>query len=165
MLELLQGLAEPQRSEFRARYVQYLVVMHRVDTPAVNTEYVLDRLAQLQALAEQRGVSLAVEKLEDTPAACRDLRTEILQFLETNAWYDPAAVLETIAEKPLVFERIVVLARLRRYSDALRLVLNELRSVTMACDCCRRFSQRAPTGTESPWRTLLALLFGEEDEA
>ena len=165
VLELLQGLAEPQRSEFRARYVQYLVVMHRVDTPAVNTEYVLDRLAQLQALAEQRGVSLAVKKLEDTPAACRDLRTEILQFLETQAWSDPAAVLETIAEKPLVFERIVVLARLRRYSDALRLVLNELRSVTMACDCCRRFSQRAPTGTESPWRTLLALLFGEEDEA
>ena len=29
VLELLQGLAEPQRSEFRARYVQYLVVMHR----------------------------------------------------------------------------------------------------------------------------------------
>ena len=80
VLELLQGLAEPQRSEFRARYVQYLVVMHRVDTPAVNTEYVLDRLAQLQALAQQRGVSLAVEKLEDTPAACRDLRTEILSF-------------------------------------------------------------------------------------
>lgn len=165
VLELLQSLEEPQRSEFRAKYVRYLVVMHRVDTPAVNTEFVLERLAQLQALAEQQGVSLAVEKLEDTPAACRDLRAEILQFLETNAWYDPAAVLDAIAEKPLVFERIVVLARLRRFEEALRLVLNELRSVAKACECCRRFSQRVPEGVESPWRTLLRLLFSEEDEA
>lgn len=162
-LSLLQEVEEPQRSEFREKYIRYLVVMHHVEDAALNTEYVLNLIKRLLVAAEQAGVDLVVDRVEETPAPCREARSEIMQFLETNALYDPAAVFQAIAEKPLVFERIVVLAKLGRFREALQLVLNDLRSVNMACECCRRFSA-ASTKENNPWCILLELLFGEEDE-
>ena len=162
VLSLFQEVEEPQRSEFREKYIRYLVVMHHVADRALNTEYVMNRIKRLLAAAEQTGVDLVVDRVEETPAPCKEARSEIMQFLETNSLYDPGTVFQAIAEKPLIFERIVVLAKLGRFKEALQLVLNDLRSVTMACECCRRFSMSSAK-ENNPWCILLELLFSEED--
>lgn len=144
-------------TSYRSSYIQYLVVMNHVDDSALTTEYIVERLRLLLQQVREQGLDVNVPTLSETPSSVRDQREQIMTFLRNNKSYDASAILSEIEDSSLFFEKVLVLARLGRYEDSLRIVIYELRSVAYACDCCQQFPP-------SSWYLLIRLLFSEEDE-
>ena len=144
-------------TNYRSSYIQYLVVMNHVEDAALTTEFILERIHLLLRQVQEQDLDMDVSKLSDTPPAVRDSRGQIVSFLENNPSYDAARVLSEIEETSLYFEKVIVLARLGRYEESLRIVVYQLRSISYACSCCARFPA-------SSWYLLIRILFSEQDE-
>ena len=154
---VLSELERVGASNYRSSYIQYLVVMNHVDDPALTTEFILERIHLLLRQVQEHDLDMAVARVADTPSLVRDQRGQILSFLENNQSYDASQVLAEIDASALFFEKVVVLGRLGRYEESLRIVVYELKSISYACSCCAKFPA-------SSWYLLLRILFAEQDE-
>lgn len=154
---VLAELARVGATGYRASYIEYLVVMNHVDDPALTTEFVRERIRRLLAQARAQQLQLDVARLADTPAPLREQREQIVSFLESDRAYDAQKVLQDVEDAPLLFEKVLLLGRLRRVEEALRIVVYQLRSIAYACSCCARFAGGA-------WELLIRILFAEQDE-
>lgn len=154
---VLRELDRVGASNYRSSYIQYLVVMNHVDDPALTTEFIVERIHLLLRQVQEHALDLAVPRMADTPSLVRDQRGQILSFLENNQSYDAAQVLREIEDASLFFEKVVVLGRLGRYEESLRIVVYELKSISYACSCCAKFPA-------SSWYLLIRILFSEQDE-
>lgn len=164
ILDLLDSLPEEKRVVYRTKYVKYLVMMTHIKEPRLNTEYLQILLAELVEKAAETQATLDSVKLDEIPAGIKDKRMDFYTLLISNAFYDAVTILESIGEKPLWFERIVLLSKLGRFEEALRLTINELKSIKYACECCLKFAEMECGKEQDPWKILLEILFKEEDE-
>lgn len=164
ILSLFDTLPDEKRKVYRTKYVKYLVMMTHLEEPLLNTEYLQILLAELEACATENNVNFNCVKLEDTPAVIKDKRIEFYTVLKSNQYYDAQTLLDTIGEKPLWFEKIVLLSKLNRFAEAIRIVINELKSIKFACECCSKFATHEGSKDNDPWKILLELLFKENDE-
>ena len=163
ILQLFDSLPDEKRSIYRTKYIKYLIMMTHLEDPSLNTEYLHILLTELEQLAQDTNSSFDSVKIDDIPAAIKDKRMEFFTQLKTNRYYNIETILSEISNQPLYFERVTLLLRLGRYKEALQIVVNELRSISYACECCVKYS-KGEKQEEDPWKILLTILFTEEDE-
>ena len=147
---------------YRIQYIDHCVNVLGIHDVELATEYACYLIEEECRLARMNEVDLGIcTMMKDTPACIQSHREKVLDYLKSNGDYESEKAWLLIEngnhDHDLWLEKVALLNRMKRYDEALTIILNELRSIGMACECCEE-------GGDDCWRILLNKLFYEEDE-
>lgn len=148
----------PAESDYHIRYVDHCVNTLRIPDEKLATEFACHLLQQELSIVEANTVDLTMcLSMKDTPSCLRKHRSVVLTYLKENQNYSNEEVWNAIEATALWFEKVILLNRMKRFDEAISILLNELRSIRYACEFCQEGGQPA-------WEILLKKLFYEEAE-
>ncbi|KAI8907010.1 vacuolar sorting protein 39 domain 2-domain-containing protein [Powellomyces hirtus] len=138
--------------DFAIRYLEYLIDELAEDDPDLNDSLIFCYVANLKReLASRTGLKGPMLPKRDFQNAGGDtfwdLRRKLANFLENSQAYRAEKVLASFPTDALYEERAIVLSRLKRHEEALRIYIEKVRNYRLANIYCEKHHD--PDDTES----------------
>ena len=151
----------------RRTYLEFVVYDQGSQDGSLSTDLAMLYINAVLALRECGGSALRRNNAGTEPGELGQVRSKSLKFLRENRYYDVKEILDTITATELYEERIILLNRMGKHREALRIFVYKTNDVGAAVTYCQTYSpprSEDPTRTRSLFLLLVSLLLNPARE-